>query len=138
MPVALVHLGFLHNYFNIHVCPSSWRWLLRHPFILPIPAMLSQNVTNESSWCVLRVENMHSLSPSDPLRSARRGEAMLCTLHYQARRRQASSIKTHFKAFITSPVPSSCVCVTTPRMYLCQSKFHCLRFFIRATLIFLT
>ena len=114
MPVALVHLGFLHNYFSIHVCPSSWRWLLRHPFILPIPAILSQNVTNESSWYVLRVENMHSLSPSDPLRSARRGEAMLCTLHYQARRRQASSIKIHLKRL--SPLQCQAVVCVLPHL----------------------
>ena len=46
----------LHNYFNLHVCPSIWwrpRW--RPTFDFPIAAVVSQSVTNKS--CLICVES---------------------------------------------------------------------------------
>ena len=40
---------YLHNYFNLHICPSFRRRpSSRHTFRFPIPAVDSQNVSNKS------------------------------------------------------------------------------------------
>ena len=58
---------YLNNYFDFHVC-LSFRASVHRPCIpklAPIPAVVSQNVTNVA-WYVLWVKNIHFGSPSDP------------------------------------------------------------------------
>ena len=59
--------SYLHNYLNIHVCPSL---LCRHwrPIPLPNPGLVSyyKTLIINLTWYVLRVIKMHSWSPSGP------------------------------------------------------------------------
>ena len=51
---------YLHNYFNIHVRTSLQRHLTAGLVTLPIPVILSQNVTKKVAWYVVKVKTMHS------------------------------------------------------------------------------
>ena len=73
----------LHEYFNIHICPS-----FQHPVRtvkLPIPAVVSQNVTNKNFVVYAKGEKYASWATLRLLGSMRQGEAELCTLHDQVR-----------------------------------------------------
>ena len=112
----------LHNYFNLHICPSLRRRrrhvTSRHTFKLPIPAVDSQNVSNKSCLACAQSEKYSFWFTLRPLGSMRRGEAELHTLQYQARWNQATYIKTQFS--VSSPLQcrsQAVVCVSTPRMY---------------------
>ena len=72
----------LHTYFNLHVCPSVRRQqcLSRRSVLHPIPAIVSQNVTNKVVWYVLIVKNMHPGSPPDPSGTAAAEAKPRCVL----------------------------------------------------------
>ena len=115
---------YLHNYFNLHICPSLRRRrrrrhvTSRHTFKLPIPAVDSQNVSNKSCLACAQSEKYSFWFTLRPLGSMRQGEAELHTLQYQARWNQATYIKTQFS--VSSPLQcrsQAVVCVSTPRMY---------------------
>ena len=71
----------LHNYFNLHVCPSFWR-RRRPTFNFQIPAVVSQSVTNESCLICVKSEKYSFLGTTRPLGSMRWGEAELHTLKH--------------------------------------------------------
>ena len=56
----------LTNYFNFYVCLSFGLCVPCVQNLGPIPAVVSQNVTNKSYLVCVRVKNMYSGSPSDP------------------------------------------------------------------------
>ena len=65
----LVHL---HNYFNLHVCPSFRRRRRRRPtFDFQIPAVVSQSVTNKSCLICVDSEKYALLVTTKPLGSMR-------------------------------------------------------------------
>ena len=80
----------LHNYFNNQVClsvsrPSIPSFSPIFPFChitLPIPAITSQNVTNESCLECVKSEKYAFFVTFGPLRSMRQGEAELYTSRY--------------------------------------------------------
>ena len=86
-------LHHLHNYFNIHVCPS-----LRRPSVVrpsrpvPLPSFQFLQAYEKVSlikvaWHVLRVKNIHSWSPPDTLGPW--DEEKLSYTHYNIRREEA-------------------------------------------------
>ena len=120
----------LHNYFNLHVCPSIRR-RRRPTFEFSIPDVVSHSVTNKSSLICVKSEKYAFLVTTRPLGSKRWGEAELHTLQDQERRSQATYTKTSFS--VSSPLQcrsQAVVCVSTPRMYprsgyfLLIIKFH--------------
>ena len=78
----------LHNYFNLHVCPSfrrRWRRRRRRPtFDFQIPAVIS---VKKVAWYVLKVKNMHSWAPPDQWGPW--DEEKLSYIHYNIRREEA-------------------------------------------------
>ena len=72
------------------ICPSirkSIRTYVRtsHFHFFPIPAVVSQNVANETCLACVKSEKYVVWVTLRPLGSMRQGEAELCTLQYQAR-----------------------------------------------------
>ena len=85
-PFAITHtLSKLHIYFNIHVCPSLMGWCQRlwRPVPLPIPAVVSKDITNTS--CLVCVKNrkytfLDTLRPLPGVQEVRRNRATCITL----------------------------------------------------------
>ena len=77
----------LHNYFNIHVCPSFRRRRRpsRHTFEFSIPAGVWQSVTNISWLVCVNSEKYIFLVTIRPLWSMRQGEGKLHTLWHKER-----------------------------------------------------
>ena len=73
---------YLHNYFNLHVCPSFRRCRRRRrpTFKFPIPAVVLQSVTNKSCLICVKSKRYAFLVTTRPLGSMRWGEAELHTL----------------------------------------------------------
>ena len=62
----------LHNYFNLYVCLSlrrRRRWRRRHVPLSSLQLLLAYDKVSliKVGWYVLRVKNIHSWSPPDPL-----------------------------------------------------------------------
>ena len=110
---------YLHNYFNIHVCPS-----LRRPSSsasssvpsrpVPLPSFQFLQAYEKVSlikvaWYVLRVKNIHSWSPPDPLGPW--DEEKMSYIHYDIRREEAKLLILKLASVFHHPmsVPSSCV-----------------------------
>ena len=70
----------LHNYFNLHVCPSFRRRRRRPTFVFPIPAVVLQSVTDKSCLICVKSKRYAFLVTTRPLGSMRWGEAELHTL----------------------------------------------------------
>ena len=83
----------LHNYFNIHVCPSLRRpSSVRPSRPVPLPSFQFLQAYEKVSlikvaWHVLRVKNIHSWSPPDPLGPW--DEEKASYIHYDIRREEA-------------------------------------------------
>ena len=82
--VILIHL---HNYFNLHVCPSFRRRRRRRrrcrrrpTFDFQISAVISESVTNKSCLICVKSEKYAFLGTTRPLGCMRWGEAKLHTL----------------------------------------------------------
>ena len=77
----------LHNYFNLHICPSIRRRrrhvTSRHTFKLPIPAVDSQNVSNESCLACAQSEKYSFGFTLRPLGSW--GKVKLSYIHHNIR-----------------------------------------------------
>ena len=73
----------LHNYFNLHVCPSIWHQ--RHVPLLSFQFLQWYHIRSlvKVAWYVLRVKNMHSWSPSHPWGPL--DEMKLSYIHYNIR-----------------------------------------------------
>ena len=67
---------YLHNYFDLHVCPFiQRRWCRRPTFEFQIPAVVSQSVTNKSCLVCVKSRKYASLETRRSLGSMRNGKA---------------------------------------------------------------
>ena len=95
------------NYFNLHVCPSLRRQRMSCPVLNSIPAVVSQNVTNESYLVCVKSEKYAFLVKLRPLGFMRQGEAKLRTY-----------IKTYFSVSSHPQCQSQAIlCDSITRMY---------------------
>ena len=83
--------GHLHNYFNLHVCPSLRRRpvrpSVRPTFEFPIPAGVWQSVTNKSWLVCVKSEKYTFLVTTRPLGSKDKEKARY--IHFDIRREEA-------------------------------------------------
>ena len=68
---------YLHNYFNLHICPSLRRRTSCHTFRFPMPAVVSPNFSNNSCLACVQSEKYSFWFTLRPLGSIRWGEAEL-------------------------------------------------------------
>ena len=83
---------YLHNYFNLHICPSLRRPSSVPSRPVPLPSFQFLQAYEKVSlikvaWHVLRVKNIHSWSPPDPLGPW--DEEKASYIHYNIRREEA-------------------------------------------------
>ena len=103
---------------SFKLSPPSIRRQWCPTFEFPIPAVVSQSITDKSCLICVKNENNTFLVTIRFLGSKRWGEAELHTLQDQERRSQATYTKTSFS--VSSPLQcrsQAVVCVSTPRMY---------------------
>ena len=110
----------LHNYLNLHVCPSLLRLssvgVPTHLTILQLDRKMS---LIKVAWYVLRVKNIHFGSPSDPSQTAA-AEAKLRYVYSILKPHGQSSgspVRIYYSSISSCPQRRSqaVVCASTPR-----------------------
>ena len=113
----------LHNYFNLHVCPSFRQRRRRPTLCFQFLQSYYKVSLIKVAWYVLRVKDMHSWSPPDLWGPW--DEEKLSYIHYDIRREEAKLSILKLASVLLSPQcwSKAVVCISTPRMYPWSGHF---------------